>query len=511
MGQAPVLLSIALVASALVSCFVSGWALTLRRSMPIIPFVLLTIGMALYSGGYAVEINERNIEGVLAAIKLEYLGLAFIPVLLFVVATQLVLERPITWPQLLVLLVIPAVTLALVLTMPAHDLFYKDPRMSVDGPFPSLQFERGPWYLVNYTYQTTLLVISTLLLILYSVRVRKRSRWVALMVTSAALLPIVSSLAYFAGLVPYGIDPVPVVLGLTALVLAAALLGLRLFDLIPAAREIALDSVSESLLVIDSLGLVRDFNPSATRLPGLVNLSAGSAIPDDSPIGHHLRELLAQPGSTVEFSDAGPSGRAHYSATSYRVSDPRGGLTGTAIMVRDVTVDRQLRDELARQAAIDELTGALTRRAIMQEGASLLGKTRTKGQSLAVLMLDLDEFKELNDEAGHASGDRALGVAGEVMRQSVRAGDLLGRIGGDEFAILMPGADLPTAELVAERLHQRFRGVRPDGWTKPLRASIGVVAGKPAATDTLADYLEAADRALYQAKRSGGDRTVLAD
>lgn len=510
MGQAPAVMSILLVLSAMLSCFVAGWALTLRRSMPIMAFVLLNVAIACYTGGYAVEVNQSTVAGALAGVKLEYVGLAWIPVLLFVVAAQLVLGRPLTGRWLL-LGIIPVVTLALVLTMPAHDLFYTDPRMSTTGPFPALQFERGPWYLVNYTYQTVLAVTATVLLIRYSLRVRAVSGWAAFLVTGAALLPLAGSLAYFLGLVPDGIDPVPLLMGFTGAVMAAALFGLRLFDLVPAAREVALDSASEALLVIDSLGLVRDFNPAAKQLPGLAKLSIGSALPQGTVVGRQLQDLVARPGSTMEFSTAGPLGEQHFRATSYRVSHQRGSLSGTALMVRDISTDRLLWDELARQATTDELTGALARRALMQEGSALVSRASATGDRLAVLMLDLDGFKDLNDDHGHAAGDRALVVAGEVMRTSVRSQDLLGRLGGDEFVIIMPGADLPTAELVAERLQTRFRGISPPTLPRPLRASIGVVAHRPTAADTLPDYLAAADQALYRAKRSGGDRMVIAD
>ena len=506
MEQAPAALSIALAISVMVSCFVSGWAVTLRRSMPIMPFVLMTAAMALYSAGYLVEINQSTIGAALVAIKLEYLGLAFIPVLLFLVAGQLFWDRPIPRHWLLGLLVIPVVTLALVLTMPAHDLFYVDPRMS-DDEFPVLRFERGPWYLVNYGYQTVVLVVSAVLLLRYSRRVRRLSRWAWLPVTVAALLPIAGSLIYFLGLSPDGLDPVPVLLGLSSVAIAMHLFGLHLFDLIPAAREIALDSVSEALVVVDSLGRVRDFNLAATQLPGLSTLATGAAIPVDSPLGKGLRDVASTPGRTVEFSVDGPQGPEHLSASSYRVSDPRHLVTGVAIMVRDITIHRRLVDELAHQAATDDLTGVLTRRAILEGGEALLEQARTFGLPLAVLMLDLDGFKELNDEFGHATGDRALVMVTGMMRSCVRSGDLLGRIGGDEFVILMLGSDLLTAEQVADRMHHQLRGITDSELPRPIRASVGVAVGVPNQGDRLRDYLESADRALYTAKRSGGDRT----
>jgi diguanylate cyclase (GGDEF)-like protein len=180
----------------------------------------------------------------------------------------------------------------------------------------------------------------------------------------------------------------------------------------------------------------------------------------------------------------------------------------------DITERRRMDDELRVLATTDFLTGLPNRREFMRRLADEQDRLRRDiGGCAAVLLLDVDHFKRINDEHGHAAGDAVLRQLAELMREGQRKIDMPGRIGGEEFAILLPGTGLDDAAVYAERLRQRVAAtpMRLDGdagRTVAVTVSIGiaVVAGKDASGDAA---LVRADQALYCAKHGGRNRVEL--
>ncbi|MBA5605911.1 CHASE domain-containing protein [Duganella sp. FT3S] len=174
----------------------------------------------------------------------------------------------------------------------------------------------------------------------------------------------------------------------------------------------------------------------------------------------------------------------------------------------DITERRRMNDELLVLATTDFLTGLPNRREFMRQlDAEQARLQRDVGGCAAVLMLDLDLFKHVNDEYGHATGDAVLRHLAGLMRDSQRKIDILGRVGGEEFAILLPGADLDAAGAFAERLRQRIADtpLQVRGQPLPVTVSVGIAA--LSAADSNADQaLIRADQALYRAKRGGRNR-----
>ena len=161
--------------------------------------------------------------------------------------------------------------------------------------------------------------------------------------------------------------------------------------------------------------------------------------------------------------------------------------------------------ELHDLAIHDPLTRVLNARSFSDRLGLELSRNRRYKRPLSLLYLDLDNFKALNDSRGHQTGDAALRLVADAMSRAVREADVVGRMGGDEFAVLMPETDGPLAHAAARRLADGIRASF-DG-TPPLSASIGIVSF----TDTAAgtdDVLRRADQAMYEAKHAGKNRVV---
>jgi diguanylate cyclase (GGDEF)-like protein/PAS domain S-box-containing protein len=177
-------------------------------------------------------------------------------------------------------------------------------------------------------------------------------------------------------------------------------------------------------------------------------------------------------------------------------------------VTRDISERKALRIELERQAATDSLTGIANRRHFLSTAQKEIERCKRHGGTLSLLMLDIDHFKSVNDTFGHAVGDRALQAVAQTCGKGLRGSDLLGRIGGEEFALLLVETDLDKACRVAERLIAQVEAIElftEVGQPVLLTTSIGVAEYRPQ-TEILSDLMVRVDQALYKAKNMGRNR-----
>jgi two-component system, sensor histidine kinase LadS len=167
--------------------------------------------------------------------------------------------------------------------------------------------------------------------------------------------------------------------------------------------------------------------------------------------------------------------------------------------------------EAERRAQTDPLTGVLNRRSLIERLDAACQRARARGLPIALLFIDLDHFKQINDSFGHQAGDACLRAIIEPIHAELRQSDVIGRYGGEEFVVILSSADAAAATPIAERILERVAAVSVDGYGKPIRltCSIGV-----AASDTLGVWGEhliaRADAAVYVAKRLGRNQVQMA-
>jgi diguanylate cyclase (GGDEF)-like protein len=167
--------------------------------------------------------------------------------------------------------------------------------------------------------------------------------------------------------------------------------------------------------------------------------------------------------------------------------------------------------ELERQASQDSLTGLDNRRRFEEDLAAAMARSQRYGSTGALLMLDLDGFKRVNDSHGHPAGDRAIKEVAAVLQQRTRASDSLARLGGDEFAVILPRCSAQEATLAAEALERELREHGSDGDSGAITASIGVAMFGEDPRMSVATLISEADTAMYAAKDAGGDTVRIFD
>ncbi|MDX2104429.1 MAG: diguanylate cyclase [Alphaproteobacteria bacterium] len=285
----------------------------------------------------------------------------------------------------------------------------------------------------------------------------------------------------------------------------------------------------DAILVVDAAHRITLANPAAAEMfamaPSiLVGLALDQVIPaplvtgatEDEEEDHaHAVPTLRAVAGFAEATAQAADGRSF----PVEVSMSRDGDQITMV-VRDITERRRFEDELLRLATSDPLTGLANRRHFLDLAERELVRQRRTGLSLAVLMVDIDHFKRINDTYGHAEGDAVLRAVAAMCRGVLRTSDLVGRLGGEEFGIILPETTAATALEIAERLRLAIAevfvpispssddGSPPDADRRRVTASIGVSIAN-AGEASIDPPLARADTALYRAKNTGRNRVEL--
>ncbi|QGT78081.1 diguanylate cyclase [Guyparkeria halophila] len=218
--------------------------------------------------------------------------------------------------------------------------------------------------------------------------------------------------------------------------------------------------------------------------------------------------LAAHEVKGLESAD-GPREMLWFEGHIQPLAEPVNGERAVVWVARNITPRRDLEEKLRRASVIDPLTGVFNRRKLLEVLAERFGEHRRYGEPCAVVMIDVDHFKRVNDQYGHSVGDEVLIAIAEIGRGMLRENDLLSRFGGEEFVLVLPQTDLDDARQVAERFRRAvIEGLAthfPD--IPPVTISQGVAAMREGDTSH-EGALHRADQALYEAKRQGRNRIV---
>lgn len=276
------------------------------------------------------------------------------------------------------------------------------------------------------------------------------------------------------------------------------------------------DNSTDIVLNLSREGAIGYASPSIAQLGGYTPEAVIGMNAVDLVLPEHRGAVtrahlaaLADPDRTVavEYRATTASGEVRWFETHTRgIRNGLGEVVGAVSAIRDISTRKAIEGELSRAAATDPLTGVANRRAF----DAALDRLLARGGPACVAIIDLDHFKRVNDRHGHEAGDRVLIAFAELARGCLRDGDLVARLGGEEFGVLLPGADIGHARRVCERVRTKV-GLTPidvEGATVRVTVSAGLAA--VTADATRAEVLRAADEALYRAKEEGRDRLKLA-
>lgn len=464
--------------------------------------------------------------------KLQYVGICALPPLTLL-ATLSYVAPEIRWRGWSVfgLWFVPCLTILLAWTNEFHHLIWTRIDPMEAGGVTWLRYGHGPVFYLATSAAYAVLAISffaahqaaALLPALF----RSQTRWIWF----GVLPPIIGNALYLGHLLPLsGFDPTPVGMSFGVAVWGITLLRHRLLEISPHARGMVIESMEDGVLVLDSAGRLTEVNPAARALLGRSDAQMlGQAITQVLPNLHFVsREFHREARADIRVPE---NGNRHLDVRCLPLH-PGGRQSGSRLLVlRDVSERRlaeaelrekgerlrsqlaeieELQYELEELSLRDPLTGLYNRRFFEERMEAEFEKARRDQAPLGLLVLDVDKFKQVNDRFGHAAGDSLLVCIGTVLRALFRSGGLPCRIGGDEFAVLMPGSDLRSARRSALELSTALRGIGPNvSGSDATSVSLGV-AVNDATVSGAPELFRAADAALYASKVAGGDRVTSA-
>ncbi|WP_158238525.1 diguanylate cyclase [Pollutimonas subterranea] len=286
-------------------------------------------------------------------------------------------------------------------------------------------------------------------------------------------------------------------------------------------HRLIVENTRDVVIKLDSGGAYTYVNPAFEQM---FNENLGSmagklqgqhVVPEDRQQADAFFESLFHPpyAATVSLRENTADGLRHLHWTAHALLDDHGHVSSLIYIGRDVTQHVTRMTLLEEQAWRDPLTGLANRRHFMDMAEAEIIRAQRYERPLSLLTLDLDHFKSINDTHGHQAGDLVLQEFAAIVTSIVRDVDIVGRTGGEEFAILLPETDIDAALGVSHRLHEAIRSnevILRSGASLRFTCSMGL-AFLDEVTVALNDLFEQADKALYQAKHSGRDRTCVAE
>jgi diguanylate cyclase (GGDEF)-like protein/PAS domain S-box-containing protein len=498
----------------LISAVLAIYTFNLRNVTGSRVFALVMLAVAVWSLSYGAELACLDLESIMFVIEFEYLGIATVPVLWLILTLLYTGHRKwVNTPNIIGLFIIPFITVVLVSTSQFHNFYYTSVSLDNSGTFPQLSMVRGPWFWINSGYSYAAVLLSACLL-LEKLRHRQpayRPQIISMLV--GVSIPWVVNIFYLVfNLSVFGhVDLTPFAFALSGLVITWSIFRYRLFNIIPIAREHVVESMTEGMIVVDSENKLGDTNLASRQLFGW----------DDSALGKPITSLLqgwpdilnqyqSKVYTSAEIIRGGEDDKHYFEVATTTLSDRGGRSLGRLTIIRDITAWKILEQKLKQMATHDFLTG-LPGRVLLNDRAEMaIARAKRQNGKIAVVMIDLDRFKTINDTLGHGVGDCLLKAVAEKLKGTLRKNDTSARLGGDEFVILLPEiTDLKDAANMAGRLLLSFQTpLSVEGHTFPVSLSLGI-AVFPDDGENFEELLKHADMAMYQAKKNGRNRYEL--
>lgn len=288
--------------------------------------------------------------------------------------------------------------------------------------------------------------------------------------------------------------------------------------------KVTMDSIGDAVMTTDSQGLVQYLNPVAQKLTGwtqeeavgkrakkILNvISEKTRKSSINPVALCLAEnrVITLSDDAILINRYDEEFAIQESVSPIRDAD--GNTLGVVIVFYDVSAQRKISQELSYRATHDLLTGLPNRAEFEKSLKRFVNNNREQGQINALMFIDLDHFKAVNDSCGHSAGDLLLKEVANIMKNCVRSSDLVARVGGDEFAIILSICDTEKSMKIAKKICKSLSDFRfyHDGKIFRIGSSIGLVMIN-SSWESEAKLIEAADKACYQAKRAGKNRVHL--
>ncbi|MFB9994949.1 diguanylate cyclase [Deinococcus oregonensis] len=482
-----------------------------RKTPAATTFFWLMGSLSVWTLCYILELSSVTAQGKFFWVVAKYFGAAAAPVLWFLFSLHATSrEAWLTRPVRLALGGWVALTLLVVWTNSAHHLMWT--WVALEPGQPELQAGHGLFFWAYAAAIYGFILASVVLFTHFYRTAQPLFRRQGLLLTLGGFAPLAGRMSEDVlglDLLPR-VDEVIFFFLVSAILFALALFRYNALRMVPIAHHLVIHNIRAGIIVLDPAGRIVDLNPFARELFGLA---------EDNIIGAQAQKIMADlmqpptsPGFEEELTLLREGTTSYFSVQRSPIQSAQGRLNGHALVLFDVTARRVAERQLEQLAQTDALTGLTNRRQFLHLAEAEVLAAQQQTRPFAVLMLDIDHFKNINDTFGHPVGDEVLRQVAEACRVNLRPTDVLARYGGEEFVALLPQACLDDACVAAERLRQAVESltVQSAGHTISVTLSVGVAVSGGSGASLLTAYLAQADAALYASKTQGRNRVTVA-
>ncbi len=467
-------------------------------------FALVMLALCVWTFCYIMELSNTTLSGKMFWASAKYFGAAPGPLLWFLLSLQLTKnERWLTPPAQFALWTFALVTIIVVFTNEFHHWYWT--RVELVPGLPESQAEHGFYFWIYAVVSYLYILSSAVLYFRYYRSTPALYRRQAFLMALGGFVPLTGRILedfFNFDLFP-NVDNVILLFLVSGLLFALAIFRYGALDIVHIAHNAVIQNINAGIIVLDQSTRVVELNPFAQAL-----VPASLAAPIGKPIQAVFEKFPAlsvkvRADQEVELHDA--NGARSFQVTSSPIVDDNHALLGYAVVLSDISLRKQAERKLEALARTDGLTGVWNRRYFYELAEAEFSRARRYARRLAVMMLDVDHFKRINDTYGHALGDQALKFVAARCGNHFRDTDIFARYGGEEFVCLLEEIDPEDARRTAERIRQDIAQTpTPAGnQTLNLTISIGLAFLDEDGPILLNELVKRADRALYQAKEDG--------
>ena len=497
------------------------------------PFVLLMCAIAAQATTAAGSETAHSAPQLILWSTLEYVASSSVIALYLIFALYFTNMRQWLTPQRLRLIwIIPIANVQLVLTNDLHQLVWTDFTLHPSNPHFNIIHHGYGYYWIAACFYIYVLTASGLIAkaTLQSTHLYRRQ---ALTVIAGSLPPIIAGSLYTLGVSPEHANILPMSFLGTGIIYFTSLFSVRLFDLLPIARDTLIERMNDGVLVVNREHRILDINPAARQFVKASTPCTGKKIEQVLSEWQDIVHCCYSADDLTSEIIERPQIPQYVEIRITYLRNRRQETTGKLIVIRDITESyrnqlqlqqaneeltfqlnqiQKLRDQLKEQAIRDGLTGLFNRRYFEETLPAEITKAERAGTSLAIVLMDIDHFKKVNDTYGHLAGDLALKEFAKLLQTSIRKSDIACRYGGEEFIIAMPAKPITEAYQRAENIRLAVKEIMVefDGRSFQITTSMGIDAF-PDFPGSQRELLKRVDQALYVAKANGRDRIEVAN
>ncbi len=472
--------------------------------------IFIIMSVIIYAMGYAVELLQTQLFYVKGLLYVEYIGVLGITYFwaIYILDTKGILNKKNNGIVFGIRLVTFLLYIA-VITNDFHGLYHTNMEMVSVLSFYVVDFDIGPLYIVQFAYKTFVIlggVVTSFFMINKSHGKLKKQYYLILLCSFFCSVALIISVF---GREIYYFDIFPLVASPVAAIFGYVVYKYKFINQMPLAYYQVFQQINDPVLVIDNNRLIAGYNKAFSNLvPEINEKHIGVKTLAFRKYKDELREILGHLyNQSTQFDLYSKMLKKHMNIkVSELVEDDQ--KIGEIYLISEVTKQVEQLNALEKLANYDSLTQILNRRMYFETGKNTINKGELKKEYISAITFDIDDFKTINDQYGHSAGDVVLKGIGRILNEIECEHCIVGRIGGEEFGLIMTEHNIKSAAVFCEKLKRRIAETKYyyNGIELTVTASFGIAEYNRVCDDSFDKMISRSDKAMYKAKINGKNR-----